>query len=503
MSRVRTAASARVLACLLPLAMAAAETDPHPPRVDWIFPAGARAGSAQRVALGGGWTAWPLKGWSAAEGIQITPQAEPGRLQVRIEAAASPGPTLLRFFDEAGATRPLLFFIEDADRLLIEEPTGPPGSVPPRPVITAPKTAVYGRLVRPGETDLWPVAVTRPAVLKAALVARGLDSPLRARLTLLGPEAGVLSASPTTGSTEPSLATHLAAPGLYALRVSAMEGETSTTNALGPAALYRLELEITPTNAFGRYLPAEPPLSPEIQRSLLDSNLLDPGQERVAFLDVRGDVDLYGVPTRWMDRMEVELETGVWGPPFTARLRLYDPAGALVAEQLGESILLSWRAEPGGLYRLEVTELQERGDPTWSYRIALRRHAIRARANVSTDRLLLRPGQEARLELQLDRPEGDTDVFAVRAEGLPPGVTASQPLLVPGLSRVPLDVQAAPDAAPHNGPFRLVLSSVNTAVPAEIAAEAIVPGRYAPPETLLVSRTTDLWLTVLPTELAP
>ncbi|RME89924.1 MAG: hypothetical protein D6766_14010 [Verrucomicrobia bacterium] len=500
----RSAARRLWLAGGLLLPLAAASTEPRPPAIDWLFPAGARVGTEQLLHLGGSWPGWPIQGWAAADGVHLTPDTEPGRFRVRVDETASPGPTLLRFFNEAGATPPLQFFIEDADRFLIEPPEDSTNAGPARPLITGSTAVVYGRLLRPEETDPWPVAVARPALLAASLVARGLDSPLRARLTLLGPEAGPLAESKTTGSTEPSLAAHLATPGLYVLQVAPMEGQDAfATNLTGPEAIYRLRLAITPTNSFGRYLPAEPPLSPDIQRSLLHSNLLEPGQERVAFIDVRGDVDLYGVDTRWLERLEAELETGVWGPPFTARLRLLDPAGALVAEQLGESITLDWVAEPAGLYQLEVTEAQNRGDPTWSYRIAVRRQAIRVRATVSADRLRLQAGETARLELQLDRPPGENDVFAVRAEGLPPGVTAGQPLLVPGLSRVAVDFRAAPDAAPHNGPFRLVLSTINLPLPADLAAEAVVPGRHAPSETLLVPRTTDLWLTVSPAEPAP
>lgn len=449
-------------------------------------------GSSFIVELGGKWSEWPVQAWTAAGGVRLTPETDEGRFRVEIPTSATPGPTLLRFFNQAGATAPLQFVIGDATEVV---ESGDLEAAVGGVTVRSFPVAINGRLLEPDRPDIWLLPVAEPARLTAEFQARALDSPRRARLELVGDQNEVLSQATTTPASEPSLSTILATPGIYTLRVSAVEESPATS--FGPAAIYRLRLATEPlADAPDERAAGRPPLSPDIQRPLLTANVLEPPASRVAFISPPGQVDVFGVEARSGRRYTVSVTTGVAGERFEAHLEILNPESAVVAAADGETVELEFAASRAGVYALRVSHAAGGGGPTHGYTLSVSSGGPEFVGELGADRVVLSPGDAVSLRLNVTRPPDFKGVLAASITGLPAGVTAGQVLLPPGLNAVGLTLRAADDVAPANQPFRVNLLPISEALPQEVAARAAVPGRNSAPAVLLIGETEDIWLTV-------
>lgn len=482
----------QILAALALAWPAFAAEPPEPPAISHVFPAGGQLGTRFSIELHGKWSGWPVQGWTAASGVRLTPEAEAGRFRVEIAPSAPPGPTLLRFFNDAGATAPLQFVIGDATELVESADLEASGAGVP---VRAFPVAINGRLLEPDRPDLWLLPLAQPTRLTAQLQARALDSPLRARLELVGEQDRVISEATTTPATEPTLSTAIAAPGLYVLRVFAAAG--SPASSFGPAAIYRLRLTTEPLADASRDGASErPPLSPDIQRPLLTANVLAPPESRVAFISPPGQVDVFGVEARAGRRYAVSVASGAAGERFEARLEIFNPESAMIATADGEDVELEFLANRAGLYELRVSDSGGGGGPTHGYTLAVTSGGLEFVGELAADRVVLRPGGATKVRLKVTRPPDFTGVLVASVSGLPPGVTAAGALLPPGLDTVELTLQAAGDAVPANQPFRVNLLPISGALPREVVARAVLAGRNSASAMLLINGTEAVWLTV-------
>lgn len=464
------------------------------PAISQVYPAGGQSGTRFTIELLGTWPEWPVRGWAAAEGIRLAPETEAGRFRVEILPGALPGPTLLRFWNSEGATAPVQFVVSDSAEVVESAEMEASGAgVPIRlfPVV------INGRLLTRDRPDQWLLPVARPVQLTATLVARGLDSPLRARLELAGDQGQLLSEATTTPGSEPSLSTTLAVPGVYVLRVSAAVGESGDPDGVGPTALYRLGVvaEELP-DASGDAASPPPSLSPDIQRPLLSSKVLSPPDTMVAFIGRPGRVGVFGVEARAGQRYTVRVTTGVGGVRFVARLEIDNSESATIASDEGEEVELEFVSPRTGLHTFRVSAADGGGGPGHGYSISVTRNGPDFDGEVSADRVVLSPGGITPLRLRVRRPPDYRGVLSASVDRLPPGVTANNALLPPGMDTVDLVLRASAGASPANQPFQVNLLPIGGALPTESPATAPITGRHATSPMLLTGTTADLWLTV-------
>lgn len=464
------------------------------PKVFQVFPAGGQVGTRFTIELLGSWPEWPVQGWSAANGIRLTPESDAGRFRVEIASTTVPGPTLLRFFNAAGATAPVQFVVGDAAEIVESSDVEGSGAGVPIPAVPS---VINGRLLSRDSPDRWLLPVAHPVTLSAELAARGLDSPLRARLELLGDKDQVMSEATTTPGNDPALSTTLAVPGLYVLRVSAADDESTGAGGLGAAAIYRLRIaaEELPDAAAGSGA-VYAPLSPDIQRPLLTSRVLSPPDSRVAFIGRPGRVGVYGVEARASQRYTVRLTTGVPAARFEALLEIENPESATIASAEGEEVELEFVAPRAGLYTFRVSAADGGGGPTHGYSLSLTCDGPEFVGELSADRLVVPPGGTGSLRLRVLRPPDYRGVLSATVDGLPEGVTANSRLLPPGIDAVELVLQAAADAASVNRPFHVTLLPIGGALPRESVATAAINGSNTTSPMLLTGATGDIWLTV-------
>ncbi|MEZ6088901.1 MAG: hypothetical protein R3C05_12920 [Pirellulaceae bacterium] len=68
--------------------MAPARHSSPPPKLEFLFPAGASIGSTRTIVANGTFSDWPPQVWIDREGVQIVPNKEKGKLDVTISPDA-------------------------------------------------------------------------------------------------------------------------------------------------------------------------------------------------------------------------------------------------------------------------------------------------------------------------------------------------------------------------------------------------------------------------------
>lgn len=478
-----------------------AQAEALPPVIESVYPAGGRIGTDFPVQVRGAWPDWPVAVRAVVQGVTVTPGADPGNFQVRVEANTPVGPTLLRFFTAGGASDPVQFVISDTAEIL--EPDDAPAASSTVIVRLLPAT-LNGRLMASDELDAWLFPVTAPTQISAKMAALSLDAPLRATLTLLDGQGQTVTVSADVPGRDPSLSAALNRPGLYRLQVGFRQSavaDGAADAAAGVDALYRvtlrgeaiIEIPPDPIEELG-------PLDPNILRPETSPNLFDLPVSIRGFVSPAGDRDRYGFTAGALQRYEIRLATASIGSPLNGLIEIADSTGDILASAAGPDAELTWVAPNDGEYVIWVSEVAGGGGTTSLYDLEISAPEPELNALISTHTLRLAPGSSTNLSLSVVVPPDFRTLMTVSAEGLPRGVAMTAGPLAPGLHSTTPTLTVAADAPPTNCPIRLTVFAADPRRPEIIPARAAIQGRHAPPDGLLVNRTDRLWLTVLPPE---
>lgn len=125
------------------------------------------------VTASGKFDPWPVKAWVDAPGIAFTPADKPGKFTVEIAKDAAPGPHLVRFFNETGASQPRFFIVAPASDTLDAEPNDHFRS--PQKIAALPAT-ISGKLDKSGDVDGFAVTLKKGETLTARVEAYVLMS---------------------------------------------------------------------------------------------------------------------------------------------------------------------------------------------------------------------------------------------------------------------------------------------------------------------------------------
>ena len=75
-----------------------------PPKLTFLFPAGAQRGQSLSITASGNFSAWPPVVWVDRPGVAIVADKDKGKLNVQVAADAVPGIYWLRVTDGEGAS---------------------------------------------------------------------------------------------------------------------------------------------------------------------------------------------------------------------------------------------------------------------------------------------------------------------------------------------------------------------------------------------------------------
>jgi hypothetical protein len=217
-----------------------------PPKVDYLFPAGAQRGSSVSVTASGAFERWPVKAWTDAKGIDIKPGKLNGKLTITVAKDAEPGVCWIRLYDDQGASALRPFIVGMLPDVLETEPNDDP-KLPQ--ILQTSSVVVNGRLDKPNDVDTFAVKLSKGQTLVASLEAHEtLRSPMDGVLQILSADGFVLERNDDYHGLDPQIAFTAPKEGTYLARVFAFpsKADSSIRFAGKETFVYRLTLTTDP-----------------------------------------------------------------------------------------------------------------------------------------------------------------------------------------------------------------------------------------------------------------
>jgi hypothetical protein len=514
-----------------------------PPKVDFLFPAGAARGTTVSVAAQGTFEKWPVQAWCDRRGVTVVPAQEKGKLAITIPAETEPGVCWIRLYDADGASVQKPFVIGLLPEIVETEPNNEPSK--PQ-AIEIPNVTVNGQLEKAQDVDYFSVALKQGQTLIASTEAhRTLGSPMDGVLQIVSPQGFILEHNDDNHGLDPQIVFRIPADGRYLVRAMAFPAETGANIALsgGPNYVYRLTLttgafvdHVWPLAAsmsapatvkvFGWNIPETSthiPLSVSADKvhvtlfapQLANSILLPVMPHAIAVEDqpagARGPQDLqfpvtltgrvanlretdaYRVSLKKGEALHIRVEARQLGSPLDPVLTVADSSGMTIQQvddvQTSRDAELTFTAPADGAFQINVTDLHRRGDWQFVYRMTVARPQPDFSASVTADTFTLTAGTPLEIPVTIDRAGSFAEEIEFTIAGLPTGVAASPVKSLPqGDSAKTVKIVLTGGPGPSSGAFSIVGKSsgdFNFARP----AQASLAGS---------ARSSELWLTVLP-----
>ncbi|MFN0056664.1 MAG: pre-peptidase [Planctomycetales bacterium] len=227
------------------------------PTLTHLFPAGGERGTKVTVTCSGTFN-WPPSVWSP--GVDVTPTAESGKLEVSIPADLAADRIWIRLYNAEGASALAPFLIGSLPELAEVEPNNSPKTAQK---IDSPRVTINGAL-GDGDVDGFAVALEAGQTLVAAVDAHTrLGSPMDAILQVATSNGTVLAENHDDLKLDPRLAFTPRTAGTYIVRLFAFSAAPNSTIAFqgGANFIYRLTLTTGPyvTHAAAQAAPRADP----------------------------------------------------------------------------------------------------------------------------------------------------------------------------------------------------------------------------------------------------
>ena len=502
-----------------------------PPKLDYLFPAGAQRGSTVEVTAAGTFERWPVKAWCDGKGIDVKPSKTSGKFAITVAKDTEPGTYWLRLYDDDGASMARPFLVGVLPEVLEQEPNDDPKK--PQVLATS-QVVVNGRLAKPADVDTFAVKLTKGQTLVASLEAyRTLRSPMDGILQILSADGFVLEQNDDYHEFDPQIAFTAPKDGTYLVRIFAFPALADGTIGFAgkETFVYRLTLTTGPwveyayPLAVSRAAPAAVELVgwnlPDDLRKfavvpregadtlkLFDPRIANPFFVRVephpvlvkskatraqpmAFappvtitgrLERPGDIDVYQFDAKKGQKVPFRIEARTLGFPLDPVLRLTDAAGKTIAQAkagaIGSDASLDFTAPGDGNYRIEVSDLHGAAGMRYVYRLRAGPIVPDFDLKVAGDNFTLVPGKPLEILVTVTRVGGFNQEISLSVLGLPKEIAVTA-------TAKSITLRSA-DKTTFAGPIRIVGTPKDG------------PTRLARAPVAEFARLTDsLWLTAL------
>jgi hypothetical protein len=511
-----------------------------PPKVDFLFPAGASRGTTVSIVAQGTFDKWPVQAWCDRPGIAIVPAQEKGSLSVTVPAEAEPGVCWIRLYDAEGASSLRPFIIG----LLTEVVETEPNDEPSKPqVLEGSNVTVNGRLERAQDVDCFAVALKQGQTLVASMEAhRTLGSPMDGVVQIISPEGFILEHNDDDHGLDPQIAFRAPADGRYLVRSMAFPAETNANVAMsgGPNYVYRLTLttrgfidhtwplaasmsgpadvrlvgwnipeadsrlraSVFPEKSFVTLF--SPQLANAVSIPVKPHVIVVEGQAAGAHapqelqfpvtvtgrLSAPRETDAYRVSLKKGESLHIRVEARQVGSPLDPMLTVADNSGKAIQQvddvQTSRDAEMTFVAPLDGAYQIDIADLHRRGNWRFVYRMTVAHRQPDFSLSVATDAFILSAGKSLEIPLTIDRTGGFAEEIDFAATGLPAGVTAAPVKSQPqGDTAKAVKLMLTGGQGPSSGTFSIVGKSSGD--------PAFSRPARAPP-----TGSAQLWVTVLP-----
>ncbi len=466
-----------MLACV-PAAQAA------PPGFDSLFPAGGKAGGEVEVkAAGAGLEKDSPQAWVNDPLVKVRPGKQPRQFLLNIAAEAAPGPRLMRFFTDEGASPPRIIEVGAFEEVLEKEPNDSLADTASAEAKT--NVTINGVLEKAGDVDTFPIRVRKGKRLVLELRGYALGSPMDPALRLLNERGIEIAAGHDTHNLDPRLEHTPVADGTLFAQVFAFAHPPAADVSLRGSAnhVYRLNVSAAPQ--------PEPVIDEPAALTLPATVTGRIGKPREA--------DRYAFTAAKGDEFRLAVRARVPRSPLDATLGIEDASGKLLQQTDDVEHLnpvMRWKAPADGEYKAVVTDRYHHGGEEYVYDLEVKPFAPSLSAVLNAHAYQVKAGGTVEIKLTVKIEGTFKGKIQARAAGLPEGVTAPVVEVPAKGGEVKLVLKAAADAAASQGPFGVEI------VTGEPDAEQAVPAVYAIPFTeprgdLLIAKDTQPWLTVM------
>lgn len=523
------------------------------PNLKHLRPVAGKQGTSITVTPIGKVDLWPPRVWVDSPGVRFNPTPMTGVFNVEIAPDASPGPRLVRFFNEDGASTPRFFIVSSEPELQETEPND--AFKAPQKLASLPAT-VGGRLDRGGDVDSFAVTLKKGQTLVARLEAYVLASNFDGMLRIVDTNGVQYAFNHDSRTPDPFLTWEVPHDGTFVVQVMGfvLPATNSVNLTGGENCIYRLHLTAgpfvrhtiplaaqrgkkTPVQLLGWNLASQtveldgtqyepsvttaslPLAGVATEQPLLVSDLPEAVEKETndttpETIPVPGaitgrvqkanDEDRFTFTAAKKRTYDIRLTAADVGSSLDAWLKIENKDGKQLARAddagVSRDPQLTWTAPADGTFTIAVGDVTHRGGDNFVYRLAVTEAKPSVTATTAEHALKLQPGNTGEMKVTVKRLNGLTQKLQLAAKNLPEGISAPEVEIPAKGGEVTLKITAAAEAKPANQPFQLVLREVEGGKehPVLYSMTSTVVNNGVPQgfTNLVIDSTEHLWLTV-------
>lgn len=467
----------RTLCALLLTAPALA---PAAPGFESISPAGGKAGTTFEAKVAGkGLDKGAPQGWCSNSGVKIIPapgaKAGSGLWKIEIAKDAAPGPCLVRFHSDEGATPPRIFEVGRLEEVMETEPNDAFKEVSAAAASATSQlsqphmnTTLNGVLAKEGDVDTFALRVQKGRAFTLQLHGYGLGSSMDPAMRLLDARGVELAGSHDTHNLDPLIRHVPIADGvLYAQLFAFVHPPQADIAFKGTANhVYRLHVTDSKESSSSSTPSAAvaPSASPQHPPFTLSGSIAAPAAEATHSITVKKGDDL-----------RITVRSKAIRSPLEATLRIDSADGKILAQNDdAESInsgnsataldpALRWKAPADGSYKLIVGDRFQNGSAEHRYELSVVPWKPSVTAVLDAHAYRVEPGKIAGIKVTVKFDGTYPEKLRAHVGGLPPGVISGDVDVPAKGGEVNLPLKAAADAAPAQVPLTIALVSAAAA----------------------------------------
>jgi hypothetical protein len=485
-----------LLLILAALPLAAAE-----PTLTHLYPIAGQQGTTVSVTASGKFEPWPPQVWVDAAGIAFKAGTAKGKFDVEIAKDATPGPHLVRLFNESGASAPRFFIVSSEPELSEVEPNDECKA--PQKIAALPAT-ISGRLDKAGDVDSFAVVLRRGERLTAWVEAYVLGSTFDGMLRIADPQGVQLAFNHDGRTLDPFFSWEAPRDGAFIVQLMGFVYPATAAVGLtgGEGCVYRMHLttaaKAAETGAAAELAEQEPNDTASNARPIAIPTTM------AACIQNPGDEDRFTFTAVKQRAYEFRITSARTGSPLDAWLKIENKDGKELARNddaaASRDPQLIWTAPADGAFTVAIGDLTHHGGADFTYRLALAEALPELTASTTNHSIVVAPGKTTEMKVAVKRVNGFKAKLQLAAKNLPEGVSAPEVEVAEKGGDATIRFSASAEAKAVGQPIQLVLREAESGAEHPVRYLMIatsedngVPAGYT---ELVINSTDQLWLTV-------
>jgi sugar lactone lactonase YvrE len=477
------------------------------PTLTHLYPAAGQQGTTVSVTAVGKSEPWSPQVWVDAPGITFTAAKTKGKFDVEISKDAAPGPHLVRFYNQDGASVPRFFIVSTEPELLEKEPNDDYHS--PQKIDALPAT-ISGKLDKSGDVDSFGVMLKKGETLTAWVEAYVLASTFDGMLRVVDESGNELAFNHDGRTLDPYLTWKAPRDGTFIVQLMGFAYPATADVRLtgSDGCVYRLHLTTSPQPLISfpsRDANQGAQIAEQEPNDTIDKAQSVPLPCSISgCIDKSGDEDRYAFAAEKGRIYDLNLIAARAGSPLDARLKIENQDGKqLVRNDDADGSRdphIVWTAPSSGTFYAAAGDLTHHGGPGFLYQLDIGEAVPTVTGTLSNHAFAIAPGKTSEIKATVKASNGFKSKLRLAAKNLPEGLSAPDVDVPEKGGEVTLKLNADANAMAASQPIQLVLREVESGAEHPVIYTMTttgenngVPQGYT---ELVINSTDQLWLTV-------